>query len=538
MQIGKFLKWFAVTLLVLAMVAVVGGGIVYAATSVLRSDKDPNEAKLEQTVDEEQADELGFVITSADKNGPAAAAGVVRGDILLAIDDEPVNSMVELQDRLAGMNDGDQVELIVLHGDEERTLTATLVEQDGRPYLGVTSCDLPRLRAFAGEMPRLEDLPFASAIPGATQGALITRVVPNSPADEAGVEQGDTIVAVDAQEVGPENDLADLITAHNPGETVTLEVARSGEESEESIELSVTLGEHPEDADVAYLGVEYRPAPRVRWFERENLPFGGGVILGVDEDSPAEEAGLQVGDRIVAIDGEELSSENSLQDVLANRQPGDVVTLEIERQDMEDPIEVTVQLGEHPEQEGTAYLGVRSVPLGGLEHFGLDELPFGEGDLEFLPEGAASQGAIVRSVTEDSPAAAAGLTEGDVITAIDGEPVQGPQALVDAIAEYAPGDQVTLSVYSSDDEEEQQVAVTLAEHPDEQDKAYLGVTIGGFFRMWRPGEDEAPREMPQLREFFEWFRGQPFFDGEDGFQFELPPDLFHQEPAQPEQNAL
>ncbi len=156
------------------------------------------------------------------------------------------------------------------------------------------------------------------------------------------------------------------------------------------------------------------------------MPLGGGVIVRVDEDSPAEEAGLQAGDRIVAIDGEELSSENRLQDVLANRQPGDVVTLEIERQDVEDPIEVTVQLGEHPEQEGAAYLGVRTVPLGGLEHFGLDELPFGEGDLEFLPEGAVSQGAIVRSATEDSPAAAAGLSEGDVITAIDGEAVQGP----------------------------------------------------------------------------------------------------------------
>jgi hypothetical protein len=90
----------------------------------------------------------------------------------------------------------------------------------------------------------------------------------------------------------------------------------------------------------------------------------------------------------------------------------------------------------------------------------------------------------------ESPAEEAGLQEGDLITAVDGEPVEESQDLVDAIAAHEPGDRVMLTVYRLGDGtgdsigdsigEESQVEVTLAEHPDEEGKAYLGVFPGGF----------------------------------------------------------
>jgi hypothetical protein len=169
--------------------------------------------------------------------------------------------------------------------------------------------------------------------------------------------------------------------------------------------------------------------------------------------------------------------------------------------------EVTVELGQHPEREDAAYLGVRyssfprfgalrgkRLPFGEFED--LDELPF------VLPGGELEQGVIVRRVSEDSPASAAGLEKGDVITASDGEPVESPKALTDAIAEREPGDKITLTVVRFDGEGEREIEVTLGEHPDKEEKAYLGVWVGSLFHMEHLKGDEGPHRF----KFFE----QPF----------------------------
>jgi S1-C subfamily serine protease len=88
-------------------------------------------------------------------------------------------------------------------------------------------------------------------------GALVAEVTPDGPADEAGIEAGDqrlrfqggpvtaggdVIVSVDGQEIVAESDLAEAISEHAPGDTVTLEVLRDGNLEE----LEIELGERPE----------------------------------------------------------------------------------------------------------------------------------------------------------------------------------------------------------------------------------------------------------------------------------------------------
>lgn len=69
-------------------------------------------------------------------------------------------------------------------------------------------------------------------------GALITEVSPGSGADEAGIEAGDVIVAIDGIPVSGIADVAAQVRAHRPGDSVTVELLRSGEE----MQLEVTLG--------------------------------------------------------------------------------------------------------------------------------------------------------------------------------------------------------------------------------------------------------------------------------------------------------
>jgi hypothetical protein len=141
----------------------------------------------------------------------------------------------------------------------------------------------------------------------------------------------------------------------------------------------------------------------------------------------------------------------------------------------------------------------------------------------------AEQGVIVRDVAEDSPAAEAGLRQGDVITAIEGEPVESPDDLSDAVAEHEPGDRVTLTVYRSEEEaedaEELEIEVTLGEHPDEEGVAYLGVTIGGFFRIRRFESGERLRGMHPFQFHFDF--DAPFDElppGLDDLDLEAPLD--------------
>jgi S1-C subfamily serine protease len=171
----------------------------------------------------------------------------------------------------------------------------------------------------------------------------------------------------------------------------------------------------------------------------------GARIVEVMPDSPAERAGLQVGDTILAVDRQRVGLVNDLADLIAAYEPGDRVTLVIQSPG-QDSRRVQVKLGENPDRQGAPYLGVRYssaqpnlAPQGEMLPFDPDQLP--------MPRGRGMQGVVVVEVTQDSPAAAAGLQPGDAITAIDGEAVDSAQALVDAIEERKPGEQVKLSVF-------------------------------------------------------------------------------------------
>jgi hypothetical protein len=96
---------------------------------------------------------------------------------------------------------------------------------------------------------------------------------------------------------------------------------------------------------------------------------------------------------------------------------------------------------------------------------------------------AAEHGVLVLEVIDDSPAAIAGLEVCDIITHVDGESVEDAESLVDVVAEHKPGDDVTVTVFKPGKAETVEIAVTLAEHPDGETLAYLGVRVGGAFEI-------------------------------------------------------
>jgi len=105
-----------------------------------------------------------------------------------------------------------------------------------RGYLGVN------------RQPVDEDIAASLGLPK-DKGELIGRVEPGQAADKAGIKQGDVIVAVNGQEVNPDNSLSYLIANVAPGSTAKLSVIRDGK----PLTINAVVGTRPTDEELASL---------------------------------------------------------------------------------------------------------------------------------------------------------------------------------------------------------------------------------------------------------------------------------------------
>jgi len=141
------------------------------------------------------------------------------------------------------------------------------------------------------------------------QGAIVLEVVPDSPADRAGLRRDDIVIEYNGQKVTGSEQLRNMVALTAPGTRATLKVLREGREHT----LSVEIGELREERTSARLGGEAERGMTLGGLEVEELTpalqrrydlprqITGVLIVDVAEGSPAAEAGLMPGDVIQEI---------------------------------------------------------------------------------------------------------------------------------------------------------------------------------------------------------------------------------------------
>ncbi|MFQ5618689.1 MAG: DegQ family serine endoprotease [Rhodospirillales bacterium] len=143
------------------------------------------------------------------------------------------------------------------------------------------------------------------------RGAIVSRVIPDSPAAEAGLEQGDVILAVDGRPVRTVRDLPRLIAGIDGGKSAKLAVWRDGREKT----VRVRIGRMPESmrlggtAEAEVQGMRLSSLdPAVRRAYRIGDDIAGVVVTAVAADSWAAKKGLTAGDVIVAVGNAQVST--------------------------------------------------------------------------------------------------------------------------------------------------------------------------------------------------------------------------------------
>ncbi len=121
--------------------------------------------------------------------------------------------------------------------------------------------------------------------PKTTEGLVITDIMQTSPADQAGLEVGDLILAVDQKQFDNVNDLVEFFSAYQPGEKISLTVQHSDGTVQT---LVVELGQDPRDETKAVLGIEIQSIlPNMT--PEEDLNQVSGVIQLVSREITADE---------------------------------------------------------------------------------------------------------------------------------------------------------------------------------------------------------------------------------------------------------
>jgi serine protease Do len=166
------------------------------------------------------------------------------------------------------------------------------------------------------------------------KGALVSQVVPGSPAEKAGIEQGDVIVEFNGKSVGNSHDLPQMVASTPVGKSVNVKVWRN----EKALEKQLKVGEMEENIEITKtpahsktLGISVKNlTPEIA--KQLGLKSETGVVVTrVEPASPAADAGIQTGDVIREVNRKAVKNVDDLVEKLEQAKDQNNILLLVQR---------------------------------------------------------------------------------------------------------------------------------------------------------------------------------------------------------------
>jgi serine protease Do len=343
----------------------------------------------------------------------------------------------------------DNAEEVKVTLQDGREFTAKVVGRDPKSDIAVIKIDahdLPVVTMADSDKVQVGDIVLAIGNPFGVGETVTTGIVSATGRGNLGIEDYEDFIQTDAA-INPGNSGGALVDVE--GRLIGVNTAiysQSGGNMGIGFAIPSDLARNVMDSLIAYghvtrgyLGVmiqDVTPALAKEF----NLKGTTGALIGdVVPKGPADKAGLKDGDVVLSYDGKKVTDSRHLKLTVGETKPGTTVPVKILRDGTARTLEVTVQ-----QLPGAEQLAQNNAPdnndngtLNGVTVSDLDQQTRQE--LK-LPDNV--KGVVITDVQADSPAAEAGLKQGDVIEAINRHPVKTAEEAV-KLTEHVK-DKVTL----------------------------------------------------------------------------------------------
>jgi putative serine protease PepD len=322
------------------------------STSIERSDQDPPHSDLSKVIENTLQSVVNVKVRTPGGGGGEGSGVIIDPSGIILTNAHVVAAASSVQ---VVLNDNG--------GQSGQKLTGNVVgtspERDIAVVKVASEADLPAIEIGRSEALRLGDEVIAIGFPLRLGGVTVTKGIIS--AINRDIEVGDSAT-------GRPNELQGLLqtdAAINPGNSggalidlngslVGINTAAAGASFAENIGFAIPIDRAVPVAeeiigapDQAFLGiVPDNLDPLVAQNIGVDPDTDGAVIVDVIADTPAEEAGLDEGDVITAIDGEDIDNREDLFGILEDHNPGDEVTLTVVSRSGER--EVDLELGQRP----------------------------------------------------------------------------------------------------------------------------------------------------------------------------------------------
>ena len=290
----------SLALLVFAATAVAGEEKGYLG--VVLQDISPSMAKALQI-----EEDTGVMVNEVVDDSPAAKAGLEDGDVILSFNGEKITDYGDLTNAVRKTSPGDEVEVVVLRAGKKKNFAVEVGQHEAKNVFFMSDegdVHAPHFKHFESDGANVwvmsddendvtwnvkkNDFVFNSnrgymgvhlddineqmgeyfGVEGG-EGALVTEVVEDSPAAEAGLQAGDVITKVDDTEIASMSDLHEMVQGTEKDQKVQIGYMRKGKFSK----VEVTLAEAPE--------TEFSDQIKIMTDRAHNMHFSGPSKLHI-----------------------------------------------------------------------------------------------------------------------------------------------------------------------------------------------------------------------------------------------------------------